>query len=273
MSNANQEQIDYWNDKAGPNWVAMQERLDGVLKPLSDAGLQAAQVKTAERVLDVGCGCGDTSIALHNLGAKVLGVDVSGPMLEHARNRNGDVDYLQADAATSDFGGKRFDLVFSRFGVMFFADPVAAFRNIRGAMNENGRLLFVCWQPPSANPWMSAAGKAVAPYLPAPDTPPNPRAPGPFAFAEEDYVTEILTQAGFSNVSITPHPQSLNVAATVDQAVQFQTRLGPASRAINELDGEQREAALAAVKTALSPFAQERGVFMDAAVWLVSAEA
>ena len=273
MSNTNQEQIDYWNDKAGPNWVDMQERLDGVLQPLSDAGLRAAQVQAGERVLDVGCGCGDTSIALHNLGAKVLGVDVSGPMLNHARGRNGDIDYLQADAATSDFGGNRFDLVFSRFGVMFFADPVAAFHNIRGAMSANGRLLFVCWQPPSANPWMSAAGKAVAPFLPAPDTPPNPRAPGPFAFAEEDYVRQILTQAGFSDVSIDPHPASLKVADALDEAVHFQTRLGPASRAINELVDEQRALALAAVKEALAPFDNGQGVYMDAAVWLVSAKA
>jgi SAM-dependent methyltransferase len=273
VSNTNQEQIDYWNDKAGPNWVDMQERLDGVLQPLSHAGLQAAQVQAGEQVLDVGCGCGDTSIALHKLGAKVLGVDVSGPMLNHARGRNGDIDYLQADAATSDFRGNRFDLVFSRFGVMFFADPVAAFRNIREAMSANGRLLFVCWQPPSANPWMSAAGKAVAPFLPAPDAPPNPRAPGPFAFAEEGYVTEILTQAGFNEVSIDSHPASLKVADSVDEAVHFQTRLGPASRAIHELVDEQREAALAAVKEALMPFDKGQGVYMDAAVWLVSAKA
>jgi ubiquinone/menaquinone biosynthesis C-methylase UbiE len=272
-SNSNQEQIEYWNDKAGPNWVDMQERLDSVLQPLSNAGLQAAAVKTEEQVLDVGCGCGDTSIALHNLGAKVLGVDVSGPMLNHARSRNGNIDYLQADAATSDFGGKRFDLVFSRFGVMFFADPVAAFRNIRGAMSENGRLLFVCWQPPSANPWMSAAGKAIAPFLPAPETPPDPRAPGPFAFAEEGYVNEILTLAGFNDVVISPHPESLKVADTVDEAVHFQTRLGPASRAMNELDGEQRTTALAAVREALMPFDKGQGVYMDAAVWLVSAKA
>jgi SAM-dependent methyltransferase len=273
MSNTNQEQIDYWNDKAGPNWVDMQERLDGVLQPLSDAGLRAAQVQAGERVLDVGCGCGDTSIALHNLGAKVLGVDVSGPMLNHARGRNGDIDYLQADAATSDFGGNRFDLVFSRFGVMFFADPVAAFHNIRGAMSANGRLLFVCWQPPSANPWMSAAGKAVAPFLPAPDTPPNPRAPGPFAFAEEDYVRQILTQAGFRNISITSHTTMLRVADTLAEAVAFQTRIGPAARVMSELAGDQRSAALAAVEDAFRPLDQGDGLHMGSAVWLVSAQA
>lgn len=273
MTNANQEQIDYWNNKAGPNWVDMQERLDRVLQPLSDAGLKAAGVRAGEHVLDVGCGCGDTTIALHKLGADVLGVDVSGPMLDHARSRNADVSYLQADAATSDFSGRQFDLVFSRFGIMFFSDPVPAFINIRNAMSPTARLLFVCWQPPAANPWMSAAGRAIAPFLPAPETAPDPRAPGPFAFADADYVSDLLSQAGFREVSISPYPHSLRVADDVDQAVHFQTQLGPASRAINELDGDERARALAAVKDALTPFDNGDGVYMDAAVWLISAKA
>ncbi len=273
MTNANQEQIDYWNNKAGPNWVDMQERLDRVLQPLSDAGLKAAGVRAGEHVLDVGCGCGDTTIALRKLGADVLGVDVSGPMLDHARSRNAEVSYLQADAATSDFSGRQFDLVFSRFGIMFFSDPVPAFINIRNAMSPTARLLFVCWQPPAANPWMSAAGRAIAPFLPAPETAPDPRAPGPFAFADADYVSDLLSQAGFREVSISPYPHSLRVADDVDQAVHFQTQLGPASRAINELDGDERARALAAVKDALTPFDNGDGVYMDAAVWLISAKA
>ena len=120
MNTTNQEQIDYWDKRAGPTWVELQERLDALLEPLSAAGLQAADVQSGERVLDVGCGCGDTSIALQGLGADVLGVDVSGPMLEHARKRDSSVQYRQADAASTDFGGA-FDLVFSRFGVMFFS--------------------------------------------------------------------------------------------------------------------------------------------------------
>ena len=175
MNTTNQEQIDYWDKRAGPTWVELQERLDALLEPLSAAGLQAADVQSGERVLDVGCGCGDTSIALQGLGADVLGVDVSGPMLEHARKRDSSVQYRQADAASTDFGGA-FDLVFSRFGVMFISEPVAAFRNLHGALKSTGRLLFVCWQAPSANPWMSIAGRAIAPFLPAPDGPGNPRA-------------------------------------------------------------------------------------------------
>ena len=152
MSDTNQEQIDYWNQRAGATWAELQERLDALLAPLSKAGLNAAQVKAGERVLDVGCGCGDTSIALQQKGAEVLGVDVSAPMLEHARKRDSSVKYLQADAARTDFEGV-FDLMFSRFGVMFFDDPKSAFKNLHGALKPDGRMLFVCWQPPAANPW------------------------------------------------------------------------------------------------------------------------
>ena len=272
MNTTNQEQIDYWDKRAGPTWVELQERLDALLEPLSAAGLQAADVQSGERVLDVGCGCGDTSIALQGLGADVLGVDVSGPMLEHARKRDSSVQYRQADAASTDFGGA-FDLVFSRFGVMFFSDPVAAFQNLHGALKSTGRLLFVCWQPPGANPWMSMAGRAIAPFLPAPDGSGNPRAPGPFALADESYVTEILQGAGFRNISITSHTTTLRVADTLAEAVAFQTRIGPAARVMSELAGDQRTAALAAVEDAFRPLDQGDGLHMGSAVWLVNAQA
>jgi len=272
MNTTNQEQIDYWDKRAGPTWVELQERLDVLLEPLSSAGLQAADVQSGERVLDVGCGCGDTSIALQGLGAEVLGVDVSGPMLEQARTRDPSIQYRQADAASTDFDGD-FDLVFSRFGVMFFSDPVAAFRNLHSALKSTGRLLFICWQPPGANPWMSAAGRAIAPFLPASDGPVNPRAPGPFAFADDVYVTEILQAAGFSDISISSHTASLRVADTVAEAVAFQTRIGPAARVMSELEGGQRTAALAAVTDAFRPLDQGDGLYMGSAVWLVSAKA
>ncbi len=272
MNTNNQEQIEYWDKRAGPTWVDMQEHLDALLEPLSAAGLRAADAQPGERVLDVGCGCGDTSIALQGQGAEVLGVDVSGPMLEQARRRDQSVLYRQADAATMDFGGD-FDLVFSRFGVMFFSDPEGAFRNLHGALKPTGRLLFVCWQAPGVNPWMSTAGRAIAPFLPASDAPSDPRAPGPFAFADKDYVTEILQAAGFSNISVTSHSTTLRVADSLAEAVAFQTRIGPAARVMSELEGDQRAAALAAVEDAFRPLDQGEGLHMGAAVWLVSAKA
>ena len=160
MAGVNQEQIDYWNERAGATWAELQERLDALLSPLSAAGLQAAKVRSGERVLDVGCGCGDTSIALSKLGARVLGVDVSAPMLEQARKRDGAIEYLEADAAAEPFQGD-FDLVFSRFGVMFFADPVVAFANMAQALRPGGRMHVVCWSGMARNPWFSLPRQAA----------------------------------------------------------------------------------------------------------------
>lgn len=272
MSDTNQEQIDYWNQRAGATWAELQERLDALLAPLSKAGLNAAQVKAGERVLDVGCGCGDTSIALQQKGAEVLGVDVSAPMLEHARKRDSSVKYLQADAARTDFEGV-FDLMFSRFGVMFFDDPKSAFKNLHGALKPDGRMLFVCWQPPAANPWMAIAGRAIAPFMPSSDAPVDPRAPGPFAFADPDYVTDILASAGFSDIRLSPHEEPLYLADTLAEALNFQTRVGPAARVMSELEGDKREAALTAVEDALRPFDQGNGLRLGSSVWLVSARA
>ena len=269
---SNQEQIEYWNERAGETWAELQDRLDALLAPLSAAGLAAARVRPGERVLDVGCGCGDTTIALSAMGASVLGVDVSAPMLARARSRDASIEYQQADAATTDFA-HAFDLVFSRFGVMFFDDPTAAFQNLRNALKPGGRLLFVCWQPPAVNPWMATAGRAIAPYLPPSDEAPNPRAPGPFAFADAGYVEQILQDAGFSEIQIKAHEESLKVADTLAEAVQFQTRVGPAARVMAELEGDQRARALAAVEDAFRPFDGGSGLHLDSAVWLVSAEA
>ena len=269
---SNQEQIEYWNDRAGETWAELQDRLDALLAPLSAAALAAAEVRPGDHVLDVGCGCGDTSIAMSAMGAKVLGVDVSAPMLARARSRDASIEYQQADAATTDFA-RAFDLVFSRFGVMFFDDAAAAFRNLHNALTSDGRLLFVCWQPPARNPWMATAGRAIAPYLPSSDEAPNSRAPGPFAFADARYVEQILQDAGFSRIRIKSHEESLKVADTLAEAVQFQTRVGPAARVIAELEGDKRAQALAAVEDALRPFDRGSGLHLDSAVWLVSAEA
>ena len=163
---SNQEQIDYWNGNAGTTWVDSQERMDKMLAPLTSPLLARANAAPGERILDVGCGCGDTSLQLAASGASVWGVDISKPMLERAAARaqlmsQANTHFSVADAATADLPAEH-DLVFSRFGVMFFSDPVAAFANLYGSLKPNGRLCFLCWQPPRNNPWMSTAGAAIA---------------------------------------------------------------------------------------------------------------
>ena len=272
MPQDNTEQADYWNDRAGNTWAELQDRLDELLKPLSEAGLHAANVQDGQRVLDVGCGCGDTSIALAAHGGIVQGVDISEPMLTQARRRSSEVEFILADAA--NFAPDQpYDLIFSRFGVMFFSDPTDALRNLRSLLNADGRLVFVCWQPPAENPWMSVTGRAIAPYLPEAKTPLDPRAPGPFAFADADYVRTILSNSGFHNIQFNAFTASLRVGEDADQALALQTRVGPAARVMAELDGEVREQALAAARSALAAHQDHNGIHLDAAVWIVSATA
>jgi ubiquinone/menaquinone biosynthesis C-methylase UbiE len=272
----NAEQIKYWNAKAGAIWVAQQAHLDHLLAPLSEAGLAAAKFAANESALDVGCGCGDTSIALgaSQSSGSVTGVDISEPMLAHAQVRAdamSNVSFEQADAAIAEFSNQ-YNLVFSRFGVMFFADPEAAFKNLRKALKPNGRMVFVCWQPPSENPWMSLAGKAVQPFMPPAATAPNPHAPGPFAFSDPAHVLAILSNAGFANVQIESFNTPLHIADNLDDALYFQTQIGPAANAVVTLEGAEKDQALNAVKEMFRPHMTSEGLDLEAAVWIVSAE-
>lgn len=270
---SNQEQIDYWNGEAGATWVTAQERLDAMLAPISDALIDRAAVRAGERAIDVGCGCGATSIELARRGAAVWGIDISGPMLDRARSRSAgvkNVAFSRKDAAEADFTPDH-DLLFSRFGVMFFADPPGAFRNLHGALRAKGRLAFVCWQAPRDNPWVAIAGRAIQPFLPEPEVEPDPKAPGPFAFADPDYVRGILDAAGFAAIELEDFRTTLHLADDLEKAIEFQGQVGPVARALAELEGEKREAALAATRDALAPHVTDAGLDLGAACWIVTA--
>ncbi|MEM9622311.1 MAG: class I SAM-dependent methyltransferase [Pseudomonadota bacterium] len=273
VSGDNEAQIEFWNGEAGATWVEDQERLDATLHPLSAEALRQAAAQPGERVLDVGCGCGTTSLALQASGAAVWGVDVSEPMLAQAQKRAHGLDNISfslGDAATQTYSADH-QLVFSRFGVMFFADPVAAFRQLRTALSEDGRLFFMCWQAPARNPWISVVGRAVQPFL-DPDAPtPDPRAPGPFAFADEDYLLDILQQAGYRNIQINSFTSDVPIAPTLDEAVESQSRVGPLARVLAELDPATRDKAMAAAREALAAHVTPQGISLEAAVWMVSA--
>ncbi len=272
-SGANAAQIEFWNGEAANAWVENQAQLDRLLAPLSAAIIARAAVRNSEHVLDVGCGCGQTSLEIAQAGARVTGIDISAAMLDSARARvaglNGS-DFVLADAATQAFS-EPFDLVFSRFGVMFFADPVAAFANLRRALKPTGRLAFLCWQGVKFNPWMAVPMAAARPHLPEGEAPPDPRAPGPFAFADAEYVRTVMQQAGFQNVAIEGAQAQLALGSDVDEAVNFVGRVGPLSRPLAQVDAQVRKRAMTAVRETLARHAEGGVVRLGASCWIVTA--
>ena len=273
---ANQAQIDYWNTLAGLVWVRFQAQLDRQIEPLGQAAMEALAPVPGERILDIGCGCGQTTLTLAARvapGGAVLGVDISEPMLEVARHRPRSaadlpVTFEKRDAQTAELGHGMFDAVFSRFGVMFFSDPVAAFANIRAGLKASGRLTFVCWRPLSENPWM-AAPLAAARHLLPPMPPPDPLAPGPFAFADPERVRGILAAAGFQSVSIAPFDARVG-GGDLEETVTLSLNVGPMATALRE-NPDSREAVAEAVRGVLASYLTGQGVMMPAAVWIVKA--
>jgi len=275
MSQDNSAQKTYWNEKAGPSWVAAQERLDAMLAPLSNQALAKASVKAGERALDIGCGCGATTIRLAESGAISVGVDLSEPMVAHARDRAkhlNNVEFLVEDAVVYQ-ASQPFDLLFSRFGVMFFADPVEAFANVHKQLKPTGRMVFICWQAPQHNPWMAIPGKAVAEFLPPMDPPPQPTDPGPFAFADPDYLQSILEQAGFTQIELESVEAGMYLGSSLDEVMEYQKFVGPVARVVGELAGEAQEQAIAAARAAFAEHLTDSGITLPGRVWLVSARA
>ena len=269
----NAQQIEFWNGATGEAWVDGQVQLDELLSPISQVLLARAAAGTGQRVLDVGCGAGASTIALAEAGAQVLGVDVSAPLLARARARAEGLDnceFLQADAARAQFDAP-FDLLVSRFGVMFFDDPLAAFTQLRKALAADGRLVFVCWQAPASNEWLSVPGRAVGSVLGPPPAADDPHAPGPFAFADADHLRGVLEGAGFRDVGIEAQTSTLHIGGSVDDAVALLSRVGPLSRALAEADETRRGAAIDAARSALEARLEALGIRLASAYWLVTA--
>lgn len=276
----NADQIAYWNGPGGVRWAERQASQDILLAPVAEILIDRAKPAPGERVIDVGCGSGATTNAFAQkvgLSGHVFGIDVSGPMLDRARQvtpKEAPVDYALADATVYPFDPESFDLLASRFGVMFFADPVRSFANLRRALRPTGRLAFACWREPRENPWMMTPLQAV--YQHVPKLPQMaPEDPGPFAFASEERVRRILGEAGFKDIALEACPLALDLAIGrgLEAAVQGALEIGPASRALDGHPAEVRAAAANTVRETLARCVDGSSVRLPGSIWLVTARA
>jgi len=277
----NADQIERWNETSGVKWARHAAMIEPFMKPISDRLLERAAAEPGQAILDIGCGAGAVSLTLaEQVGSagRVLGVDISAPMLGVARTAAGaaPATFVLADASEYALPPAAFDLAISRFGVMFFADPVAAFANIRKGLKSGGRLVFVCWQSLKFNAWVTVPLTAALKHLPPPE-PLEPGAPGPFAFADAARLEDILKRAGYQDIAIDPVTFSIPIAGPgpdcVDRAAFFVTEIGPVSSLLDTADEASRAAVHAEIREAMRPYATANGVLLDAACWLVEARA
>lgn len=282
MAERSAYQVSDWNGQSGERWVTNQTRLDHMLALFGERALQAAAVQPGEHVLDVGCGAGTTSFALARQagpGGRVLGVDISAALVTRAQTLappDAPVAFELADASTAALPQGAFDLLFSRFGVMFFDDPAAAFAHMRHALRPGGRIAFVCWRGAAENDWVRLPMGAIRAIVPPP-APPDPEAPGPFSFGDATRVSRILAAAGFEAVALAPFDHAIPFGrgadrdAALDDAVEMAFQVGPLSRALADQPDAIRARAATAVRAAFAERPGVESVMIEGAAWIVTA--
>lgn len=271
-------QKEYWNSQVGDEWVRHADGIDAMLASLTQAAFGALNLQPGERVLDIGCGGGATTLRAADLvseSGRAVGVDISQPLLELGRRRaegRSNIAFVEADAGVAAIPGAPFGAAFSRFGVMFFDDPIAAFANIRRAVAPGGRLVFASWRPFAENLWTAEPLGALTPLLKEPLKPANPDLPGPFALSDPGKIERVLAGAGWRDVSIGRWDGDVLIGANAPDAAAFLLKIGPCARAINEqgLDPVEAERLLLAF---LRAHEGPHGVARPAACWIVRAAA
>ena len=273
----NADQLAFWNGPGGHTWVARQEHTDITLAPVTEALLAFAAPQSGERVLDIGCGCGATTLEFARAvgpAGRVAALDISGPMLAEGQARAktagiANIAWQQVDPAVAALDA--YDLLTSAFGVMFFGDPVGAFANMRGAATPGARMAFVCWRALAENPWMEVPMNAVSRHLP-PRPKAVPNAPGMFAFADPERVSEVLTAAGWAAPRLEKLDRDLDIAAGrgLEEAVDQSTKIGAVNSWLRNQPTDVVSAAIASVRAALAPHVDGASVRLPGAMWLVS---
>lgn len=280
MSNSNEDQKNFWSGKGGDIWVQRQEAMDTMLNPLGQAALNKLELNEDANVLDIGCGCGTTTFTIAKQikpKGRVTGLDISEPMLQRARELAEEkslenTSFKCVDVQTGDFGLNTFTAAFSRFGIMFFEDSVAAFKNINKSLIPGASLCFVCWQSPAQNPWQSLFVEEVKKFIDLPSLP--PRSPGPFAFMENDYVNSILEDSDFGSIEIEGHEAEVNMfpGRSLSDSVKDYSSINPVvTKMLKDSSNEIKERILNSVSEAFFPYFSEKGLIFPSSTWLVRA--
>jgi len=271
---------EYWNGNGGQKWLSFQEFMDGFLMSFGRQAMNAAHIRQGDHVLDIGCGCGETSIDIsRQVGSEgyVHGLDISGLLVDKAMANKAlaeakNITFHLGDAQKFNFDKALSDLVFSRFGMMFFDDPVAAFSNMRQALKVNGRLAFACWNSVKDNEWVRLSLDVVGRHLALPQ-PAEIGEPGPFSLADPQRIYRILDDAGFSHIEIEQFNTPVIIGSKVEETCHFLTQMGPAGSVISEAEADESIIAniFADLHEELMPHKTEKGVILNAAAWIVTA--
>jgi SAM-dependent methyltransferase len=281
MTSPNDQQAEFWSTLA-PTWIEIEDQLEQVSGRPGQMAMDRLDLQAGQTVVDLGCGTGRTTLELARRvapGGRAIGVDIAAEMLirgrDHAAEAGiGNAEFLHMDVQTGDLGEGRFDAAFSRFGVMFYADPVAAFAGVRRTLRRGGRLAFVCWQPITANDWMMVPGMAAVSATGTMPPMPGPDEPGPFSLSDPNRVRSILGSAGFSDIDIQPHADFIATAEDrIPEVAALAMRVGAVRELVKEVGEETRDRVRAAIEEALRSRVENGEARASRGVFVVTAAA
>lgn len=280
MEDKNVKQKEFWSGAGGDVWVNKQKEMDIMLNPLGQRAIDKLDLSNGKRILDIGCGCGATTLEIAKMipEGKIIGVDISEPMLNQARKDAlemslSNTEFVVQDVQTDEISKDAFDIAFSRFGVMFFEDSYVAFKNINNSLKIGGQLSFVCWQEPLLNPWQSLSIQVIKQFIDLPA--PAPKSPGPFAFEDKSYIEDILDRSNFKEINIDDNQEEIIMFSgkSLKEASEDYLTINPVvTEMLKNSPKELKEEILEALIIKFSDFHEDHGLVFPSATWIVTAK-
>ena len=274
MNSDNKEQEEIWNGRLGEGFLNAGDYIDRIVAPFTQKAIEAINPGSKDRIIDVGCGGGSTTIMLASHVAEIKGIDISEKMISRAKNNSkglSNTSFEAVDAAKISLN-PYYSKIFSRFGVMFFSNPVQAFKNLKEGLTAGGSFTFICWQAMEKNHWIYFAAEALLPFQPKNLPKPDPRSPGGFAFSEKQYIEEILDEANYLDIRIDPLETEFNLGNSIEQIMFFNENVGPLSGLLQSLDDADSVKATRALRDKVKTLMDGDDLLLSAAAWLVTAK-